>query len=262
MGRASPAWSEHREPERAGSVIGLRRDSEVRTRTAQGVRALPALVHRVVTFNRLCSEGHCEQCEGSRRETRERSFTHDDNGGGMPGDMRRWQIARTTVQWTSGTNILAGLWLILAPFALEYNVGDATGNDIVIGASIALLATIRVAAPLQFGDQLDELRACWMLINRALRPRLLRHHQRGLQRRDSWASSWSHLPRGGRLPAASTRRRRATTVERPADRNPPITRGTAGPVATPPCRRFFLTQARRLVEGPAEARVARRSPCR
>jgi hypothetical protein len=58
----------------------------------------------------------------------------------------------TQVHWASGLNILAGLWLVIAPFALAYGA-DATGaawNDVAIGATVAVLAMVRVAAPLQF----------------------------------------------------------------------------------------------------------------
>lgn len=53
------------------------------------------------------------------------------------------QTRTTTVQWTSGTNLAAGLWLIAAPFALGYaDVSAAGGNDIIVGLLIANLATI------------------------------------------------------------------------------------------------------------------------
>jgi len=47
---------------------------------------------------------------------------------------------RTTVYWTSGSNLLAGIWLVIAPFALAYNdIEGALWNDIIIGISIFVL---------------------------------------------------------------------------------------------------------------------------
>ena len=58
---------------------------------------------------------------------------------------------KTQVYTASGTNILAGLWLILAPFALDYSdVSAALWNDVVIGIGIAILAMFRVGNPLQY----------------------------------------------------------------------------------------------------------------
>lgn len=55
---------------------------------------------------------------------------------------------RSTVKWTSGTNLVAGIWLILAPFILGYSsVTAAVWNDIVIGLAVAGLAWVRVAKP-------------------------------------------------------------------------------------------------------------------
>ncbi|MHA6793790.1 SPW repeat domain-containing protein [Pseudonocardia bannensis] len=51
----------------------------------------------------------------------------------------------------SALTFLAGIWLIMAPFALNYqNLGpgfDGYWNDVVIGAAIALVALVRMASP-------------------------------------------------------------------------------------------------------------------
>jgi hypothetical protein len=52
---------------------------------------------------------------------------------------------RSTVFTASGLNVVAGLWLILAPFVLDYGDGDPVWNDVVFGGLIALLAIARVA---------------------------------------------------------------------------------------------------------------------
>ena len=49
--------------------------------------------------------------------------------------------------WASGINIIAGIWLIIAPFVLAYGNETARVNDIVLGAVIGVLALIRTLAP-------------------------------------------------------------------------------------------------------------------
>ena len=48
--------------------------------------------------------------------------------------------------WVSWIQILAGLWLILAPFILGYS-GTPRGNDIVLGLIVGILAIIALASP-------------------------------------------------------------------------------------------------------------------
>lgn len=51
----------------------------------------------------------------------------------------------------SGVNVLAGVWLFLAPFVLAYQeIQQALWNDMVVGALIFILALGRVAAPKRF----------------------------------------------------------------------------------------------------------------
>jgi len=52
---------------------------------------------------------------------------------------------RSTVMAASGLNVLAGIWLIVAPFVLGYGGGDPYWNDIVFGAITGLIALSRVA---------------------------------------------------------------------------------------------------------------------
>ncbi len=77
------------------------------------------------------------------------------SGGGSP----LYPHTRTSVYgdetWLatlpSGLNFLAGVWLVLAPFALDYqNTGagfNGQWNDIVLGVAIAILALVRTFAP-------------------------------------------------------------------------------------------------------------------
>lgn len=59
------------------------------------------------------------------------------------------QRMRETVQWTSGVNIVAGLWLLIAPFVLGYQgIQAALWNDILVGIIVVAFAVARVARPL------------------------------------------------------------------------------------------------------------------
>jgi len=52
---------------------------------------------------------------------------------------------RTVVAGASGLNVLAGVWLILAPFVLAYGDGDPVWNDVIFGAATAIIALVRVS---------------------------------------------------------------------------------------------------------------------
>lgn len=61
------------------------------------------------------------------------------------------QKQRSTVKWSSGTNIALGLWLMLAPFALAYSgTGAAVANDLIVGLVVLGLAWARVARPARY----------------------------------------------------------------------------------------------------------------
>ncbi|GAB4327334.1 MAG: hypothetical protein Kow0010_10870 [Dehalococcoidia bacterium] len=58
--------------------------------------------------------------------------------------------AKTTVHWVSGTNLIVGLWLLLAPFALLYTgTTAALWNDLIIGVAVVSFALLRVVTPLR-----------------------------------------------------------------------------------------------------------------
>ncbi|MGE5335991.1 MAG: SPW repeat protein [Nitrososphaerota archaeon] len=44
----------------------------------------------------------------------------------------------------SGLNLLAGIWLIIAPFVLNYDSADPVWNDVVFGAAIATVGLVRL----------------------------------------------------------------------------------------------------------------------
>jgi hypothetical protein len=58
---------------------------------------------------------------------------------------------RSQVQTASGLNIILGLWLIIAPWVLDYSSqNNAVWNQVVIGIAVATLALVRAAAPAKF----------------------------------------------------------------------------------------------------------------
>ena len=60
--------------------------------------------------------------------------------GRRPPERSDWRSAVVTA---SGLNIIAGIWLICAPFVLGYDNGDPYWNDIVFGAIVTVLAFAR-----------------------------------------------------------------------------------------------------------------------
>jgi hypothetical protein len=67
---------------------------------------------------------------------------------------------RSNVIALSGLNVVAGLWLIVAPFVLSYGDGDPIWNDVVFGAVTALIAVARASGA---------YRAAWLsLVNAAV----------------------------------------------------------------------------------------------
>lgn len=72
-------------------------------------------------------------------------------------------MATTTMQATqiktaSGFDVLAGIWLIIAPFALNYSANaGSTVNDIVVGAVVILLAGYEM-----IGEHFRQSTASWL----------------------------------------------------------------------------------------------------
>jgi membrane-bound ClpP family serine protease len=50
---------------------------------------------------------------------------------------------RGEIMSLSGLNIIAGIWLIIAPWVLAYRVTDPRWNDVVFGIIIAVIAFVR-----------------------------------------------------------------------------------------------------------------------
>lgn len=65
-------------------------------------------------------------------------------------EMQTEQTYKNQVKVVSGTNIVAGLWLLIAAFVLGYaGIAAALWNEILVGAAIAVLAWLRVSNPTQ-----------------------------------------------------------------------------------------------------------------
>jgi hypothetical protein len=61
-----------------------------------------------------------------------------------PGAPATYDWRHEVMSW-SGLNVLAGIWLIISPFVLDYGGKDAVWNPIVFGAIVGLLALARFA---------------------------------------------------------------------------------------------------------------------
>ncbi len=58
---------------------------------------------------------------------------------------------REQVRVVSGVNILVGVWLVLAPFALRFHqVEAAFWNSVIVGVVMAIVAMLRAFKPLRF----------------------------------------------------------------------------------------------------------------
>ncbi|HEX5418004.1 MAG TPA: SPW repeat protein [Chloroflexota bacterium] len=56
--------------------------------------------------------------------------------------------------WLSWITAAVGIWLILAPFVLNYTTSNARYNDIVLGVLITLFATISaLSSPIQVNSE-------------------------------------------------------------------------------------------------------------
>lgn len=62
-------------------------------------------------------------------------------GSAPPPPPRDW---RSEIVGFSGLNVLAGIWLIIAPWVLGYSTSDPRWNDVVFGIIVGVLALIRV----------------------------------------------------------------------------------------------------------------------
>jgi hypothetical protein len=69
--------------------------------------------------------------------------------------------AKAASVWINAVNVIAGIWLIIAPFILRYESGTARVNDIILGVVIAIFALVRVLVPGTRTTWLSWLNALW-----------------------------------------------------------------------------------------------------
>jgi hypothetical protein len=83
-----------------------------------------------------------------------------------PGSRQRWGW-RGDVAVASGLNVLAGIWLIIAPFVLGYGNGDPYWNDIVFGAIVAVLALVRISGAYRASELgwINALIGVWLFVS-------------------------------------------------------------------------------------------------
>ena len=65
----------------------------------------------------------------------------------------------------SRLSLLLGIWLLIAPFMLGYNLGVATWNDIILGILVAGVALLRTFGNVQAGTSwLNVVFGIWLII--------------------------------------------------------------------------------------------------
>lgn len=70
------------------------------------------------------------------------------------------------VRWASGINLIAGLWLIIAPWVLGYATGRSVTNNVVVGVVVAVLAAIRFFGAYRAAgiSWINVLLGLWMIV--------------------------------------------------------------------------------------------------
>lgn len=90
----------------------------------------------------------------------------------MPAAEERYLRERRPPDWrsdvltASGLNALAGVWLIIAPWALGYRGGDPYWNDVLFGGVVALFGFVKVAGAMREAglSYLNALIGVWLFI--------------------------------------------------------------------------------------------------
>lgn len=74
---------------------------------------------------------------------------------------------RNIMMTADGLNIIAGLWLIAAPYLLGFSGTTLSANSIVIGIAVAAIALIRVVYPMTTSglDWLNVVLGAWLLFS-------------------------------------------------------------------------------------------------
>lgn len=65
----------------------------------------------------------------------------------------------------SGINILAGIWLIISPFVLNYSSSGNKWQELVFGIIVAVLGVVRMVAPqMSWASWINTLIGLWLII--------------------------------------------------------------------------------------------------
>ena len=74
---------------------------------------------------------------------------------------------RSEITVLSGFNVLAGIWLVIAPWVLGYSATDPKWNDVVFGAVIGLLALTRAtgASRAEWLSWINALIGAWLFVS-------------------------------------------------------------------------------------------------
>jgi hypothetical protein len=74
---------------------------------------------------------------------------------------------REQAMTASGLNVLAAIWLIVAPYVLNYAHTSAASNDITIGIIVGILALIRLVTPTTSGwlSWINVIFGLWLIIS-------------------------------------------------------------------------------------------------
>ena len=74
---------------------------------------------------------------------------------------------RETIAGAAFLNLIAGIWLIIAPWVLGYAAGDPKWNDVVFGAIIGVLALLRMSGTYAtaWASAVNMLIGAWVFIS-------------------------------------------------------------------------------------------------
>lgn len=88
----------------------------------------------------------CEAVSGRERRPRNPGYKGVNEMANVTYADARDELQRA--RWASIANIVAGLWMIAAPFVLNFeNDNFAQWNHVIVGAAVALIALVRASDP-------------------------------------------------------------------------------------------------------------------
>lgn len=60
--------------------------------------------------------------------------------------------------------VIAGIWLIIAPFVINYNISSAGWNDVILGIAVGVVALINMAGRTVWLSWLNFILGIWLII--------------------------------------------------------------------------------------------------